>query len=148
MEEIENPVALVFEIISAIVALVAVIMMIVNLVQVHSAKKKGTSLVKYKDGVAKKSTKGAVDHKRHKTLGAVLVVAAVVHGASAMIYDSDAITATYVFGWIGAALIVVSCLVMVPSIRKKLGDKVAACHRGLFIAALVAILVHMVLGRL
>ena len=143
MSDIDNPVALVIEIIAAIVALVALIMMIVNLVQTTNARKRGE-----RPEGGEKTTKGSVNRQNHMKLALVLVIAGAIHGTAAMIYDSDAITATYVFGWIGLAFMVCSGIVVMPPVRKALGSNAAKVHRALFVVAVVFVLAHIIAGRL
>ena len=143
MSDIDNPVALVIEIIAAIVALAALIMMIVNLVQTANARKRGE-----RPEGGEKTTKGSVNRANHMKLAGVLLVAGCIHGIAAMVYDSDAVTATYVFGWTGLAFMLLAGIVVMPPVRKKLGPDAMKAHRALFVVACVFVLAHIIAGRL
>ena len=138
MSDISNPVALVLEIVSALVALGALIAMLVQLLRATRARGRGEV---YPVGQGEK-------HAGHMRLGIVMVLAAAVHGVSAMVYDSGALAATYVFGWLAAVSLACSALAMAPVLRERLGEGAVAWHRGLFILAVAFLIVHIVAGRL
>lgn len=138
MSDINNPVALVFEIVSALVALGTLIAMLVQLVRATRARGRGEV---YPVGQGE-------EHAGHMRLGLVMVAAAAVHGVSAMVYDSGALAATYVFGWLAAASLACSACVMLPALRGRLGEGAVTWHRGLFILAVAFLIVHIVAGRL
>ena len=84
---------------------------------------------------------------RHRMLSAILLVAVIVHGASATIYASGAHPLSYAFGWLALALLLASGLCMVPAIRSRLA-RASTWHSGFFVAAVALIVAHAVAGRL
>lgn len=121
--------ALAVEIVSALVALVCLISLIVSLVQ--SRKRAGRNA-----------------SSRHRVMGMVLCAAAAVHGVAAMVYASGALLATYLLGWVAVACFFASGISMVPAARKRLGSSARAWHVRLFVAGIVFVIAHIVAGRL
>ena len=81
---------LVAEIVSALVALALVIALLVQLAR--SVRAKSPAIASDESRV------------RHRMLSAILLVAVIVHGASATIYASGAHPLSYAFGWLALAL--------------------------------------------
>lgn len=123
---------LLIEIVSALVALICVIVFCVQLVQ---ARRNGATSARPGTGSS------------HAALGAVLVIAALVHGVAATAYASGANALAYVFGWIALGLFVLSGLCVMPPFRAKI-PRVRGWHIGLFVAGVVFCIAHAVAGRL
>ena len=124
---------LVAEIVSALVALALVIALLVQLAP--SVRAKSPAIASDESRV------------RHRMLSAILLVAVIVHGASATIYASGAHPLSYAFGWLALALLLASGLCMVPAIRSRLA-RASTWHSGFFVAAVALIVAHAVAGRL
>lgn len=126
---------LVLEIVSALVALVIVVIMLVKFV---ASKRRGTSAIPAQDSSPR---------SKHQRLSMVLIVAVLVHGVCAMVYASGANPLAYVLGWLALVALAASGICMAPPLRAKL-PHAATAHSGLFICAIVLIVGHAIAGRL
>ncbi len=120
---------LIIEIVSALVACVAAVVIFVQFV---ASKLRG---------------RNRCHPKGHTVLPLILIIAAIVHGVAAMLYGSGAPIIAYVFGWIGLLCFVASGVTMLSSIRPKLKN---ACvqHVVLFLLGIVFIVAHAIAGRM
>ena len=86
-------------------------------------------------------------HRRHRSIGFVLLAAGIVHGISATIYASGARTETYVMGWASIVLFALSGVCMAPPVRARL-PHAAGTHVFLFALGFALFIGHAVMGRL
>lgn len=124
---------LVAEIVGALVALVVVVIMVVQLARPHNANLSPSA--------------SDANRRHHRVLAMILVAAAAVHGIAAMLYASNANVFVYVCGWLALAMILVSGICMIPGLRHRLAHA-ASWHNRFFIAAIVLILAHILVGRI
>lgn len=124
---------LVAEIVGALVALVVVVIMVVQLARPHNANLSPSA--------------SDANRRHHRVLAMILVAAAVVHGIAAMLYASKANVLVYVCGWLALAMILVSGICMIPGLRHRLAHA-DSWHNRFFIAAIVLILAHILVGRI
>ena len=120
---------LIVEIMSAIVALVAAVVLFIQFI---APKLHGNS---------KRRPKG------HTVLPLILIIAAIVHGVAAMLYGSGAPAIAYVLGWIGLLCFAASGVSMLSSIRSKLKNACAR-HVVLFLLGIIFIVAHAIAGRM
>lgn len=119
--------ALLVEIVSALVALVYLV--------VHLVRTRGGKRGEKPGGPA------------HVRASVALCAAATVHGAAATLYGSGASPAAYALGWAGLAAFLASGACMLGPVRGRLGRPLA-WHVGLFVAGVALVAAHAVAGRL
>lgn len=124
---------LVAEIVGALVAVVVIVVMIVQLARPHNTRLDPSA--------------SDTNRLKHRVLALILVAAAAVHGISAMLYASNTSVIVYACGWLALALMLASGMCMIPGLRRRLAHAVS-WHNRLFVAAIVLILAHIVLGRI
>lgn len=116
---------LIVEIVSALVALAALVYLV-------------AFLVRTRGGSRRLGEKASAHHVRASI---VLCVAAAVHGAAAMVYASGAAPAAYALGWASLAAFVLSGACMAGPVRSRLRSPLA-WHVGLFVAGAVLMVAH------
>lgn len=120
---------LITEIVSALVACVAAVVLFVQFITSQLRKQN------------KRRPKG------HTALSLTLVIAAIIHGIAAMIYGSGAPATAYVLGWIGLVCFAISGLIMLMPMRQKL-QNARAWHVVIFLLGIIFIVAHAIAGRM
>lgn len=122
---------LLVEIISALVALVCLIMLCVQLVRWLNA------------GHPQRSEQGAW----HTKAAIVLCGTAVVHGVAAIVYGSGAPAAAYGFGWAAVGVFALAGFTMARPVHATLKNP-TGLHVAFFILGVALVVAHAIAGRL
>lgn len=122
---------LVIEIVSAMVALGALVALLFQAVRAKLAANGGSVRL----------------GRSHVAIASALLSASVIHGIAAMVYGSGARTEAYVLGWGSLVMFALSGACMHPAVARRMRSPVAA-HVTLFAMAIALFLMHAVAGRL